>query len=580
MMEVLHDVDRRRAELETNMEKLEKALKHWQMWDAEYEGLKEELIEIEDDIRPETIERLADDFGGELLTVKEIRELAGLDKGPVRDPKYIVNLVERRQDYVAQNIGTISKQIDTARIALVELEDPSESSTRPDTGLSVSEIIEELDDDDNVISSKVTKPEEVTANILDTLQKAGVKDLPVANAPEPVKTVMGHQTEVANPQSSAKADSTPLNGARDDAVNRNVPSQPSVLPETGSAATSTKPVSNSLIEGSFSQHERVIEIDDDDEFIGSTAIIPKDESPEDAQLRREMLNYHLNEVGNVVAEMDILEGDSDEEYYDELQDLQDSDGVSETSDISEEEDEHGRSLRTAITADYRKQMQDLERKLNGPVMGNLGPAPADVDLPTASQDLVSAMTDTKPALKSSTKAKEGGAKSVRFAESLDVQPAPAKPATQLPAVQSKPANTLADNVMERSSTSKTAPVSTSKPAKVSRFKQTRTEAPRESTQPAQPPCSDTISSTKTLSDAVIERPATTSSLPPSEPDDLDPEIQRRQLTTEYYRLRNNMIQQQGGFKMTDEDKEDPLMEEGEDGQVKKVSRFKAARLQR
>ncbi|KAG8631443.1 hypothetical protein KVT40_000583 [Elsinoe batatas] len=578
-MEVLHEVDRRRVELETNMEKLEKALKHWQLWDAEYEGFKEELIELEDDARPETIERLADDFGGELLTIKEIRELAGLDKGTVRDAKYIVNLVERRQDYVAQNIGTISKQIDTARIALVELEDSSESSSQPEKGLSVSEIIEELDDDDNIISSKVTKPEEVTANILDTLKKAGVKDLPVASVPEPMKTEMGDQTEAVTAESPAKAISTRTKVVQDEAVNGNVPSRSSVPSEPSSTATSMKSVSNSLIEGSFGEHERVIEIDDDDEFIGSTAVIPKDESPEDAQLRREMLNYHLNEVGNVVAEMDILEGDSDEEYYDELQDLQDSDGVSETSDVSEEEDEHGRSLRPAITADYRKQMQDLERKLNGPVMGNLGPAPTGVDLPTASQDVVSAITDTKPALKSSTKAKEGGGKSVRFAESLDVQPSPAQPAPQPQALQPKSTHTLADNVMERSSTSNTTPVS-SKPAKVSRFKQTRTEAPTQPAQPAQPPSSGTSSNTKTLSDAVVERPSTQASLPPSEPDDLDPEIQRRQLTTEYYRLRNSMIQQQGGFKLTDEDKEDPLMEEQEDGQMKKVSRFKAARLQR
>ena len=70
----------------------------------------------------------------------------------------------------------------------------------------------------------------------------------------------------------------------------------------------------------------------------------------------------------------------------------------------------------------------------------------------------------------------------------------------------------------------------------------------------------------------------TAAPPSAEP---DPVMERRELASEYYRQRNNMIKQYGGF--TNPDPEDEtlgeLMEE-RDGKVKKVSRFKAARIQR
>lgn len=39
----LAGVERLRIQLEENMDKLQTALRHWQTWEAEYEGLKEEL---------------------------------------------------------------------------------------------------------------------------------------------------------------------------------------------------------------------------------------------------------------------------------------------------------------------------------------------------------------------------------------------------------------------------------------------------------------------------------------------------------------------------------------------------------
>ena len=48
-MESVELVEVRRVQLEENVAKLRKDLQHWRTWDAEYEGLKEELMAVDDD---------------------------------------------------------------------------------------------------------------------------------------------------------------------------------------------------------------------------------------------------------------------------------------------------------------------------------------------------------------------------------------------------------------------------------------------------------------------------------------------------------------------------------------------------
>ena len=43
MSESVIDLERHRLQLEKNISKLQKSLQHWQTWEAEYEGLKEEI---------------------------------------------------------------------------------------------------------------------------------------------------------------------------------------------------------------------------------------------------------------------------------------------------------------------------------------------------------------------------------------------------------------------------------------------------------------------------------------------------------------------------------------------------------
>lgn len=49
------DLERLRMRLEENAAKLRKSLQHWQTWEAEYEGLKEDLTALPDDADQEDI---------------------------------------------------------------------------------------------------------------------------------------------------------------------------------------------------------------------------------------------------------------------------------------------------------------------------------------------------------------------------------------------------------------------------------------------------------------------------------------------------------------------------------------------
>ena len=340
----------------------------------------------------------------------------------------------------------------------------------------------------------------------------------------------------------------------------------------------SRPLTESLIEGTFRPGDRVIELGDDDEILASGAILPKHESPEDARLRREMLQYHLIEVGNVVAEIDLLEGDTDDEFIDELAD---PDDMSVNSDISEEEDDHGRSLGRGVTAKYRQEMKELQERLQGPAMTNAGPE-FDMNGTESVKPVQPAQTVTlperkKPTLKPTASPSSAG-KSVRFAEELDISPAPEAIQTQAQTRKEQPkavTNTLADTVLERS-TGTTAVPPSAKPAKVSRFKQSRQSAP------TPPPTDAEINPPPVLSATIPERESSKRpAQAPSDLDEHDPELQRRQLAARYYELRNDMIRQQGGFRTPEDEIDDgqgPLMEEGADGRVRKVRRFKAARL--
>ena len=357
--------------------------------------------------------------------------------------------------------------------------------------------------------------------------------------------------------------------------------------------------------------EAAIEAHEVDEELPSQPIIPENESPEDAALRREMIRYNMEEVGNVVAEMDLSNlSDGD---YDDYDDDDDYDAY-EMDDEDEDEDQFGRTTASVISDEYREKMLELERKLNARSVVNVGKGLTDVkDIKTETKG---STNGSQPNGEESTDSERQ--KSVRFAESLDIQEKSLeKPTAYIKPPASateEPERPVAADIIERRSPSNAQPSNIQPPKKISKFKAARAngQGPSRSNpnsvdhngSPVNGPLatkglSDRLvpawqtASNKFLSipldenkpqntpaaprgkthvEALVERPARDSASAAREPDDFDPALLNQQVMTEYNQVRNRMIQREDGFMSIDrEDLED------EDGRPR-MSRFKAARL--
>ena len=360
---------------------------------------------------------------------------------------------------------------------------------------------------------------------------------------------------------------------------------------------------------------------------GSSPIIPTDESLEDAALRRQMLQYSMNEVGAVVAEIDLDESGS------QTSNSLDEDGDEQyTSSADEEEDAFGRTTRRVLSDDYLREMQELERKLNAKVMQNVGPDMPeyldDVEEPTSDK-----MLSGKPHPSSAQVSRKKG---VRFADELDISPPPTQELTNA-STSGPAAPPVHEAVVERAVPSSEATPAPTSGKKVSRFKSSRTAAVATSNDsnpspslalknvvvngplngdiqerkpmtgpPSLPlthasgskpkPCSGPITFTeedrnrqapegpagKTLAETLIERPTRSDDANVPEPDEFDPALVHQEVAVEYHKMRNRMIQREGGFmpKAEEEGGEQRVALTEEEGGERKVSRFKAARLAR
>lgn len=679
----LTEIEQQRQKLEENVQKLRQSLRNWQTWEAEYEGLKEELVATgPEELTAEAVAEICNSYGGELVTQKEILDLTGqasLDAQP-RRRRQVLGLISRRQEYVQQNIDTLSKQFFLAEGKLEEFafasataagiygDGAGELEDDEDGGLPLSEIHEELDEDGNVVRSEIRRPEEATAKALERLRQAGLtdKDLglaaqqpptpPSAIKPAPVEVEKPRETavegdvEVERPQVRKKsvsfsadtkepeekprsnseekksvsfADKVAIARAADPPDNRSVKFSPQVeeipanppaadTPQSGpgeQTPVNTDPDHQQHLRGYFKPGDRVFEVDEDAETTKPHIVMPENESAEDAQLRREMLSYHLNEVQNVVATMDL--DDPDDEHDDSHSDFttseyQDEDtpytsGLSD-SDI-EDEDEFGRSKRPAVTDAYRDEMEALKERL----IGNLGKIPlpegevdADDDDDEAGEEaldpahahrLVIREKRSSVASNGSSNSDAGnksatatGKKRVSFAQEVDVAKPASPPHKATKHVEGESAPPLASGVVERSTAVSHSLPNTTAPEKISRFKQARAAAipaedEDEDTAPGAPP---TGPPGIPMASTLLERNPSSTKAPAPDPDGYDPLLARRELAADYYRRRNDMVREQGGFKVDKDEDENlgDLMEERDDGRVKKVSRFKAARLGR
>lgn len=342
-------------------------------------------------------------------------------------------------------------------------------------------------------------------------------------------------------------------------------------------------------------------------------VVPTGESPEDALLRHQMLKYNMEDIGAVVAEIDLEDeadwSDEGDEDYDEV--IGDEDDEEENDD----EDEFGRTTRRVIDNKYRMGMLELERKLNLKAMQSSGREVHSGDLNKRNignevvhdgehvnrsdpslidQSLSNFETETRDSpsfdapqslrsgqprpqcveilTKQLSNSPQSTKKVSRFKASRKVVSAediitPLTPPT--PALKAM----AASNIVER-------PVPNPSPRLVVTQPNTSVISSIVETPPLPiSPVGVTITESNPYTPSTSRDKK--SSTIAEEPDGLDPSLLQQQVATEYHRMRNRMIQRQGGFLASaEEESSGGLVMLDEEGGGKKVSRFKAARLSR
>ncbi|KAL8695432.1 MAG: hypothetical protein Q9218_000010 [Villophora microphyllina] len=689
------ELERQRRRLEENVEKLEKSIKYWQTWEAEYEGLKEELQHLGDDASPSAVDEVGSESIGELLNQKEINLLIRDDKNQPRTSQQIIGLLSRRIEYVQSNVKSLRSSLQTAEDNMTASQALGQEQQNNEQGYPLMEIQEELDEDDNVVSSSITPASDAAPQIVEALRKAGINHLPnptQEESPQRSSPVDTEDTkaykEVETTPSILKqapsmlptpskerqlSPSTSESDTKGDEYNHGrrrksvtfadgtkqaspVESRPSRDVQAAKARNKARRI-KAEVRGSIDALKRVHNAGFIDEQVfdrfrkeyvdrlqdlasttpmqhvikhqspvkkqqGSSRepvepvepaeaeqpapMMPDNESPEDAALRREMIRYNMDEVGAVVAEMNL---DDDDAYSDPSStgESNEEGGYRDSSD--EDENEWGMSTGRSLSSDYIKKMEALEQKLSNKTTPNVG-SYATIEQVLQAEDELEIGRDGKPVPKSPEAANtKSEKKAVRFAKALDIQEQPPSP-TDANGVQSKKkaSTSIHADVIERGGPSKQAASSsrTTPKKKVSRFKSSKLEPHRSSnnfpstaplqlkagngeqkktpslpafTPPATPKMMPTGPPGRTHAPSVIERQpsenADTESAPA--PDEFDGSMMRQELLMDYHRTRNRMIQRQGGFVEPNEE------EQGEEGPLvdengRRISRFKAARL--
>lgn len=607
------DLERHRRQLEENVEKLRKAITHWRMCDADYEELKEEVEAISGPADRADLDRICDEFEGQVITTKEVKEIFG--EQTVKPKAQIVNILSRRIDYVSKNVETLEKQLQAAE----EKYEKANIVVNPDvmdedSGLPITDIIEELDDDNNVTSSRLQRPGDSTSAIREALEKAGVKDLPETN-----ERVQDDVEELSDDED------TPMKDEHNEEAQSQSRSEPETAPTAMDIDSADPPAKKgvSFAEDTKPSHElngrdprsrtrdhleQIMKEAKEQEAPISNPVIPEDEADEDAELRREMLRYGMTDIAPIVAELEIDEGtgsefDEDEYSFDE------DDGFDEDDD-GEDEDEHGRTKSRVVDDKYRRRMQELEARLGikssreieeeaeAKAAGSIpeeGIARISIQ-PAASSPLAPTNQPTKSSIKGGSEAAQQpkpAKKGVKFASALDIAPGTETEPAPAPVEPKEPyVDPMRSTIVERSPAVQPAAPTASAPKKTSRFKKARaaeptpepaeTQLPVRTKGPAEAPArfldqdmrtAPTGPDGKTLAGTVVERDMPSGAV---EPDEFDATLLHQEAAVEYHRMRNRMIQKQGGFVA---EKEEAIeYPEDEDTGGKRVSRFKAARL--
>ncbi|KAJ5267563.1 hypothetical protein N7478_010371 [Penicillium angulare] len=598
----LDALEQRRLTLEDNILKLQKSLYHWRTWEAEYDGLRDEIKDLPSSATSEDLFAVGQDLGGSLVTEEELQTIIG-----TRSRGQVVDLLGRRIDYVKQNVATMEKRLRAAEDELSGLDESESVPTEGGADFPMREIMEELDEDGEVIASSVNAPGDQAPQLLEVLKKVGVENIPEKAG----------ASEGSSKDSSATVEKS-----------SNAPNTETTKPQQNGISNihTTVPETNGSQEDELDLSKPVSIVTEQDRQQLSTTDI--DESEEDARLRREMIEYGINEVGAIVAELELDEDASDVSY--------EEDYTWATDEEDEEEDEFGRT-RTELTDDYHEQMRELESKLNARGMWNMGK-----DTQTFPSEVQQEIQEPAPAndvpveeiADSSSKGKKPK-KRVAFADDLDIAPAPKAPQiqqipdTERRTLPPKPEpSPLSDAIIERTDRVQDSKLTASAPPKkASRFKSARstpssaeTDTPAKAAldvvptvadtraaqtqvnathpttslplfpaksqepKPFSAPISDSIEETytgprppegKTLANKLVEREIAPGAAKAPETEEVDEEMHRREIASEFYRMRNHMIQNNGGFLNEEEQAMIPIET---DEPPKRVSKFKSARM--
>ncbi|KAJ3515334.1 hypothetical protein NM208_g14977 [Fusarium decemcellulare] len=587
----LLDLERHRSQLEENVAKLQRALQHWQTWDAEYEALKEEVDAVCKTGGTE-LATIQSGFDGELVTRKEIDDIFGA-KTP-KSKEQILNVLDRRIDYVTKNIQSLQKQIEAAGDELAAATVISQPDATDEEGLPITEIIEQLDDDDNVVSYQLNQPGDSVPHVKEALEKAGVKDLE-EGGPASQREPSQQQESEPSRKSVSQQPTVETQPAATKEVVQPLPSASKGVSFAADTKTQDGPTPTAQVSWNARRVEEIMNhAKEQEKLSGQQPIVPDDEDEDDAELRRQMLAYS-GEIGAVVAELQLEEGDSDNDDYD----FEYSDEGFEDDD-DDEEDKYGRSTGRVVTDGYRQRMLELEKKLG--IKSRFTEKVEQEDEGESSSDdegigrIVvkpspeATSSAAKPApTKSNIKEKQPETgqwqeRGVRFASNLDIAPEDepaaltALPVREAPLKDKEPVVEPLSDVIERSGPAKTPDTKSSR--KPSRFKKARnTDVPPGPLDvPAKfmdqdRPTAPTGPEGATIADTLVERE---SSAAPRFPDEIDDEMIHHEVADEYQRMRKKFIQREGGFLKEDESPIQPLDEA--DGGREKVSRFKAARL--
>ncbi|KMQ81723.1 prefoldin subunit, partial [Lasius niger] len=227
----------------------------------------------------------------------------------LRPKDRIVSVLQRRLEYVAKNVDSLQKQLETAETKYAAATVVSQPDATDEDGQPpITEIVEELDDDDNVVSYRLKRHGDSVPLVKEALEKAGISDL-AEGEPECEQQTM----DSSSVQTEDKPSQTPPNPI---SLPEKAPPPPTTTtrkavssPEDAEPAGAPAPDMSRRAK----RVERIMRTAKEQESVSwDKPVIPEDEDTADMALRREMLKYNMGEVGAVVAEPQLEEGSSDD----------------------------------------------------------------------------------------------------------------------------------------------------------------------------------------------------------------------------------------------------------------------------